>query len=103
MATRPIPAMQLRRPSDAPAVTGRVARWHLTLMEIPSAGADPVTSVRKNSFAGGAAGLGAFAICAFAGFWLWIVLGRLGAPFSPIFSCLFLLKPRPPRGFFFSL
>jgi len=32
------------------------------LLEIPSAGADPVTSVRKNSFAGGAAGRGADAI-----------------------------------------
>src|SRR5215813_9120210 len=45
-----MPAMGLDRPSDALAVTGRVGRWHLTLMEIPSAGADRVTSVHKNSF-----------------------------------------------------
>jgi hypothetical protein len=42
--------MRLRDRSHALVVTGRVARWHLTLMEIPSAGADPVSSVRKNSF-----------------------------------------------------
>jgi len=48
-ATWPTPAMRLRDQSDAPAVTGRVGRWHLMLLEIPSAGADPATSVRKNS------------------------------------------------------
>src|SRR6516162_6274434 len=42
--------MRLRGRSHALVVTGRVARWHLTLMEIPSAGADPVSSVHKNSF-----------------------------------------------------
>jgi len=40
--------MRLRGRSHAPVVTGRVGRWHLTLLEIPSAGADPVTSVHKN-------------------------------------------------------
>ena len=52
-ATRPTRAMRLRGRSNALGVTGRVARWHLTFMEIPSGGADPVSSVRKNSFAGG--------------------------------------------------
>src|SRR5262249_10120317 len=47
-----MPAMGLDRPSDALAVTGRVGRWHLTLMEIPSAGGGRVASVHKNSFAG---------------------------------------------------
>ena len=40
----------LGRPSDAPVVTGRVGPSHLTLTEIPSAGADPVTSAHKNLF-----------------------------------------------------
>src|SRR5215472_5838459 len=51
-ATRPIRPMRLRGRSHALGVTGRVARWRLTLMEIPSGGADPVSSVRKNSCSG---------------------------------------------------
>jgi len=42
--------MRLRDRSRAQVVTGRVALWRLTLMEIPSAGADPISSARKNSF-----------------------------------------------------
>jgi hypothetical protein len=71
--------MRLRGRSDAPVVTGRVARWHLTLMEIPSAGADPVTSVHKNLFAGGAAGRGPYAIRALPDLCGGIVSGRLEA------------------------
>src|SRR5262249_59821263 len=90
--------MQLRRPSDAPAVTGRVSPWHLTLMDIPSAGADPVTSVHKNSFAGGAAGRGAFAIRALRGFWLWVVFEVLRES-RAFFG--FFRGPRTAPGFFF--
>ena len=47
-------------------------------MDIPSAGADPVTSVRKNSFAGGAADRGAYAIRALPDLRFGIVSERLG-------------------------
>src|SRR5208337_3469748 len=44
----PIRVMRLRRRWDAQAVTGRVGQWHLTPMEIPSAGAEPISSVQVN-------------------------------------------------------
>jgi len=39
--------MWLRLPSDAPAATGHAAQSHLMLMEIPSGGADRISSVHK--------------------------------------------------------
>src|SRR5262245_22542867 len=91
-------AMGLGRPSDAPVVTGRVGRWHLTLLEIPSAGADPVTSVHKNSLR--AAGRGAYAIRALRDLRFGIVSERL----EDSGPSRFLLwspnsKPRHARGF----
>src|SRR5262249_39283881 len=93
-------AMGLGRPSDAPVVTGRVGRWHLTLLEIPSAGADPVTSVHKNSLR--AAGRGACAIRALPDLCVGIVSERL----EDSGPSRFLLwspnsKPRRARGFLF--
>src|SRR6476619_803436 len=88
-------AMGLGRPSDAPVVTGRVGRWHLTLMEIPSAGADPVTSVHKNLFAVTAAGRGRLRIRALSDLCVGNSIG-LSRDRSGL-SRRFILPPRKPR------